>query len=38
MGSDPTAPRTGRAVAVLTRGFRQAGRSFFVFWRAMRVE
>jgi len=36
--SDPTAPRTARAVGVLSRGFRQAGRHLLVFLRATRFE
>jgi hypothetical protein len=35
---DPAAPRTGRAVGVITRSFRQAGRHLLVFLRALRFE
>ncbi len=35
---DPAAPPTDRAVAVITRSFRQAGRHLLVFLRASRFE
>jgi hypothetical protein len=35
---DPSTPRTVRAVGVLSRGFRQAGRHLLVFLRATRLE
>ncbi len=35
---DPAAPRSGRAVGVIARSFRQAGRHFLVFLRATRFE
>ncbi len=35
---DPATPRSARAVGVLSRGFRQAGRHLLVFLRASRFE
>jgi hypothetical protein len=35
---DPAAPRTGRAVGAISRGFRQAGRHLLVFLRATRFD
>jgi hypothetical protein len=35
---DPAAPRTIRAVGVISHGFRQAGRHLLVFLRASRLE
>lgn len=35
---DPATPRTIRAVGVLSRGFRQAGRHLLIFVRATRFE